>query len=59
MSQLHLEPSSMQHYLENICTEEDIQVQVELVDFEQALSKLIPSVNQEELDRYLSLRDAL
>ncbi|KAL7664558.1 Peroxisomal ATPase PEX6 [[Candida] zeylanoides] len=49
-------PVSTRWWFDNVATEEDIKVMVEMEDFEKAQSELSPSVSAEELEHYLRVR---
>lgn len=49
----------MNAFLEDECSEEDILVIVNELDFSTALARLKPSISAEELERYQSLKLAL
>lgn len=49
-------PLTSQYYLSHLSTPEDILVEVCEQDFERALSELVPSVSQGELEHYQSVR---
>lgn len=48
----HPHPLTPQYYLAEIASSEEIDVLVSKVDFELALSELVPSVSQGEMDHY-------
>ncbi|KAF8311552.1 AAA-domain-containing protein, partial [Clavulina sp. PMI_390] len=48
----HPHPLTPQYYLAEMATPEEIDVLVSRVDFELALSELVPSVSQQEMDHY-------
>ncbi|KAI8141111.1 P-loop containing nucleoside triphosphate hydrolase protein [Fennellomyces sp. T-0311] len=50
-------PVTAQYYLSRLSTPEEIMVQVEEVDFINALNELVPSVSATELEHYQSVRE--
>ena len=52
----HVYPITPEYYAKHIATPEQMLVQVEMSDFEQALSVLVPSVSLKDLERYESQR---
>jgi hypothetical protein len=50
-------PITVQYYLDHIATEDEVRVEVCKVDFDRALSELVPSVSQQELEHYKAIRD--
>ncbi|KAJ3171148.1 peroxisomal assembly protein [Geranomyces variabilis] len=53
---LHPHPITPPYYLEKLAEKDDTFVQVEAVDFQNALAELVPSVNPAELQRYQEIR---
>ncbi|ORX92604.1 AAA-domain-containing protein [Basidiobolus meristosporus CBS 931.73] len=49
-------PMTMQYYLDRLARPEETEVLVHMIDFEKALSELVPSITQHELDRYKEIR---
>nr|KAJ3422544.1 peroxisomal assembly protein [Polyrhizophydium stewartii] len=56
-AQGHPYPLTPQYYLDQMATEEEINVRVQLSDFAAAVRELVPSVPVDELQRYERLRD--
>ncbi|KAI8590496.1 P-loop containing nucleoside triphosphate hydrolase protein [Geranomyces variabilis] len=52
----HPHPITPPYYLEKLAEKDDTFVQVEAVDFQNALAELVPSVNPAELRRYQEIR---
>jgi peroxin-6 len=52
----HPHPLTPQYYLAELASTEDIEVLVSQQDFEKALSDLIPSVSQSEMDHYRDIQ---
>ncbi|KAJ3184721.1 peroxisomal assembly protein [Geranomyces variabilis] len=52
----HPHPITPPYYLEKLAEKDDTFVQVEAVDFQNALAELVPSVNPGELRRYEEIR---
>ncbi|KAJ3159157.1 peroxisomal assembly protein [Geranomyces michiganensis] len=52
----HPHPITPPYYLEKLADKDDTFVQVEAVDFQNALAELVPSVNPAELRRYEEIR---
>jgi peroxin-6 len=50
-------PTSTLFYLENICSESDVEVKVNEEDFKSACQELTPSLSTEDIAKYLALRD--
>lgn len=46
----------MNYYLETVCTDEQLALEVGIEDFGRAIMNLKPSISVEELERYESLR---
>ena len=46
------DPLTPQYYLSSMATAEEMDVQVEKEDFEDALGRLVPSVSQDEMRHY-------
>lgn len=51
------DPVTAQYYLSRLATKEEIIVQVEEVDFINALNELVPSVSATELEHYQRVRE--
>ncbi|KAI7851770.1 P-loop containing nucleoside triphosphate hydrolase protein [Circinella umbellata] len=50
-------PVTAQYYLSRLATPEEIMVQVEEIDFVNALNELVPSVSATELEHYSKVRE--
>ena len=50
------EPVSLNYWFDQVATPEDTAVSVQMHDFTCALSELVPSVSQQELDHYLRVK---